>query len=84
MRTGDLYTDTLNTGADATSGVITGNWSLNGTSNLTVGTGYIDARTGTLYSDTLTTGGAGTAVRLAGAADRRRARQRSAPLNRAT
>jgi hypothetical protein len=36
------------------------------TSNLTLGTGYIDARTGTLYSDTLTTGAAADAGVLTG------------------
>jgi hypothetical protein len=61
-----LYSDTLDTGAVGTAGVITGNWSLSSTSNLTLGTGYIDARTGTLYSDTLNTGSSGTAGEITG------------------
>jgi hypothetical protein len=56
MRPGDFYTDTLNTGAAGTAGTITGNWSMASTSNLTLGTGAIDARTGTLYSTTLHSG----------------------------
>jgi hypothetical protein len=45
MRPGTFYTDTLTTGAVGTAGDITGNWSMIGTSNLTLGTGAIYART---------------------------------------
>jgi hypothetical protein len=40
---------------------------MDSTSNLTLGTGYIDARTGTLYADTLNTGLAATAGLITGA-----------------
>jgi len=51
-----LKTTTLTTGAVGTAGTITGNWSMSGTSNLTLGSGTIDASGGTLKSATLTTG----------------------------
>jgi hypothetical protein len=67
MRPGTFYTDTVTTGAAGTSGVITGNWSMDTTSNITWGTGYLDMRTGTFYTDTLNTGASGTAGLVTGA-----------------
>jgi hypothetical protein len=64
---GTVKLQTLTTGAVGTSGNLTGNWSLSTTSNLTLGTGIIDARTGTLQSLTLTTGSSGTAGTITGA-----------------
>mgnify|MGYP001627128738 CR=1 FL=1 len=64
---GTIEVGTITTGAAGTSGTLIGSWSLNTTSNLTLGTGTIDARTGTLQSLTLTTGSAGTAGTLTGA-----------------
>jgi hypothetical protein len=64
---GTVELQTLTTGAVGTSGFLTGAWSLTTTSNLTLGTGTIDARTGTLQSLTLTTGSAGTAGTITGA-----------------
>ena len=57
---GTIDVGTITTGAVGTSGTLIGNWSLNTTSNLTLGTGTIDARTGTLQSLSLTTGSSGT------------------------
>jgi hypothetical protein len=54
------FVGNLTTGAAATAGTITGDWSLGSTSNITVGTGIIDARTGTLRSRTLNTGASAT------------------------
>jgi len=51
-----LKTTTLTTGAVGTAGTMTGNWSMSGASNLTLGSGTIDASGGTLKSATLTTG----------------------------
>jgi hypothetical protein len=64
---GTVELQTLTTGGVGTSGNLTGNWNLTTTSNLTLGTGIIDARTGTLQSLTLTTGSTGTAGTLTGA-----------------
>jgi hypothetical protein len=64
---GTVELQTLTTGAVGTSGNLTGAWSLTTTSNLTLGTGTIDARTGTLQSLTLTTGSTGTAGTITGA-----------------
>jgi hypothetical protein len=64
---GTVELQTLTTGAVGTSGNLTGAWNLTTTSNLTLGTGTIDARTGTLQSLTLTTGSAGTAGTITGA-----------------
>jgi len=67
MRPGTFYTDTVTTGSAGTAGVITGNWSMDTTSNITWGTGYLDMRTGTFYTDTLNTGASGTAGLVTGA-----------------
>jgi hypothetical protein len=64
---GTLRSTTLSTGSEGTAGSITGNWSMIGATNLTLGTGSIDARTGTLYADTLNTGASGTAGSVTGA-----------------
>jgi len=61
-----LVTAGISTGGAGTAGTLEGNWSMLTTSNLTLGTGYIDARTGTLYADTLTTGAVGTAGVITG------------------
>ena len=57
---------TVTTGGAGTSGTLTGNWTMSGASNITLGTGTIDASSGSLKSTTLTTGGAGTAGSLTG------------------
>jgi hypothetical protein len=64
---GTVKLQTLTTGAVGTNGTLTGNWALSTTSNLTLGTGTIDARTGTLQSLSLTTGSTGTAGTITGA-----------------
>jgi hypothetical protein len=64
---GTIEVGAITTSAVGTNGSLTGNWSLTTTSNLTLGTGVIDARTGTLQSLTLTTGSAGTAGTITGA-----------------
>lgn len=61
-----VVTTAVTTGAVNTAGTLTGNWSLTTTSNLTVGTGVIDARTGTLQSRTLTTGNSSTTGTVTG------------------
>jgi hypothetical protein len=63
---GSVTTSTITTGAAATAGTLTGNWSMGGASNLTLGTGTIDATGGTLKSTTLTTGAAATAGTITG------------------
>lgn len=63
---GTVELKTLTTGNVATAGTLTGNWSLSTTSNLTLGTGTIDASLGTLKSLTLSTGSDGTAGVITG------------------
>ena len=63
---GTVKLGTLTTGGVGTAGTLTGAWSLSTTSNLTLGTGTIDASTGTLKSLSLTTGSAGTAGTITG------------------
>ena len=53
---GTVELKTITTGAESTAGNLIGNWSLTGTSKLTLGTGTIDTTAGTLKSTTLTTG----------------------------
>jgi hypothetical protein len=63
---GTLIASNITTGAVATAGTLTGNWSMETTSNLTVGTGSINVSTGTLISKTLSTGAASTAGVITG------------------
>ena len=67
IQVSSVISDTFTTGGATTVGTITGNLSMSGVSNLTLGTGTIDATTGTLKSTTLTTGAVGTAGTLTGA-----------------
>ena len=48
--------DTFTTGGASTAGTLTGSFTLSGTSNITLGTGTINASSGTLQSATLTAG----------------------------
>jgi hypothetical protein len=66
IQVSQITAGTLTTGGASTAGTLTGNWSMNTTSNLTLGTGTIDASTGTLKSTTLSTGASGTAGTLVG------------------
>lgn len=66
IQVSQITTGTVTTGGASTAGTLTGNWSMATTSNLTLGTGTIDASTGTLKSTTLTTGASGTAGTLTG------------------
>ena len=59
--------DTFTTGGSTTAGTLTGNLTMSTNSNLTLGTGTINASTGTLQSITLTTSAAGTAGSITGA-----------------
>jgi hypothetical protein len=67
IQVSSIITPDITTGGASTAGTLTGNWSMNTTSNLTLGTGTIDASTGTLKSITLTTGAVGTAGTITGA-----------------
>jgi hypothetical protein len=67
IQVSQVTSDTFTTGGASTVGTLTGNLSMSTTSNLTLGTGTIDASTGTLKSITLTTGAVGTAGTLTGA-----------------
>jgi len=67
IQVSSIITPDVTTGGASTAGTLTGNWSMNTTSNLTLGTGTINASAGTLQSTTLTTGAVGTAGTLTGA-----------------
>jgi hypothetical protein len=67
IQVSSIITPDITTGGASTAGTLTGNWSMATTSNLTLGTGTINASTGTLQSITLTTGAVGTAGTLTGA-----------------
>ena len=66
IQVSQVTSDTFTTGGATTVGTLTGNFSMSGVSNLTLGTGTIDASTGTLKSTTLTTGAVGTAGSITG------------------
>ena len=59
--------DTFTTGGSTTAGTLTGNLTMSTNSNLTLGTGTINASAGTLQSATLTTGATATAGSITGA-----------------
>jgi hypothetical protein len=59
--------DTFTTGGSTTAGTLTGNLTMSTNSNLTLGTGTINASAGTLQSTTLTTGATATAGSITGA-----------------
>jgi hypothetical protein len=67
IQVSSIITPDVTTGGASTAGTLTGNWSMNTTSNLTLGTGTINASAGTLQSITLTTGAVGTAGTITGA-----------------
>ena len=67
IQVSSIITPDVTTGGASTAGTLTGNWSMNTTSNLTLGTGTINASAGTLQSTTLTTGAVGTAGTITGA-----------------
>jgi len=67
VQASSITADTFTTGGASTAGTLTGNFSLSTTSNLTLGTGTINASAGTLQSTTLTTGAVGTAGTITGA-----------------
>ena len=67
IQVSSIITPDITTGGASTAGTLTGNWSMNTTSNLTLGTGTINASAGTLQSVTLTTGAVGTAGTITGA-----------------
>jgi hypothetical protein len=67
IQVSSIITPDVTTGGASTAGTLTGNWSMNTTSNLTLGTGTINASAGTLQSATLTTGAVGTAGSITGA-----------------
>jgi len=67
IQVSSIITPDVTTGGASTAGTLTGNWSMATTSNLTLGTGTINASTGTLQSITLTTGAVGTAGTITGA-----------------
>jgi hypothetical protein len=56
VTSGTLKSTTLTTGAATTAGTLTGNWTMSGASNLTLGSGTIDATGGTFKAVTLSTG----------------------------
>ena len=66
IQVSQVTSDTFTTGGASTVGTLTGNFSMSGASNITLGTGTIDASTGTLRSTTLTTGATGTAGSITG------------------
>jgi len=67
IQVSSIITPDVTTGGASTAGTLTGNWSMATTSNLTLGTGTINASAGTLQSATLTTGAVGTAGTITGA-----------------
>jgi len=67
IQVSSIITPDVTTGGVGTAGTLTGNWSMATTSNLTLGTGTINASAGTLQSITLTTGAVGTAGTITGA-----------------
>ena len=67
IQVSSITSDTFTTGGSTTAGTLTGNLSLSTNSNLTLGTGTINASAGTLQSTTLTTGAVGTAGTITGA-----------------
>jgi hypothetical protein len=67
IQVSSVISDAFTTGGASTVGTITGNLSMSGVSNLTLGTGTINASAGTLQSATLTTGAVGTAGTITGA-----------------
>jgi hypothetical protein len=67
IQVSSIITPDVTTGGASTAGTLTGNWSMATTSNLTLGTGTINASAGTLQSITLTTGAVGTAGSITGA-----------------
>jgi hypothetical protein len=67
IQVSSIITPDVTTGGASTAGTLTGNWSMATTSNLTLGTGTINASAGTLQSTTLTTGAVGTAGTITGA-----------------
>jgi hypothetical protein len=67
IQVSSIITPDVTTGGASTVGTLTGNWSMATTSNLTLGTGTINANAGTLQSLTLTTGAVGTAGTITGA-----------------
>ena len=66
IQVSQVISDTFTTGGSTTAGTLTGNLTMSTNSNLTLGTGTINASAGTLQSTTLTTGAAGTAGSLTG------------------
>ena len=67
IQVSSIITPDVTTGGVGTAGTLTGNWTMSTTSNLTLGTGTINASAGTLQSITLTTGAVGTAGTITGA-----------------
>ena len=63
---GNITSNLITTGGVGTSGSLTGNWALSSTSNLTLGTGILDATAGTFKSVTLTAGANSTAGTITG------------------
>ena len=63
---GNITSNVITTGAVGTAGALTGNWALTSTSNLTLGTGILDATAGTFKSVTLTAGANTTAGTITG------------------
>ena len=63
---GNITSNVITTGAVGTAGALTGNWALSSTSNLTLGTGILDATAGTFKSVTLTAGANTTAGTITG------------------
>ena len=66
IQVSQVTSDTFTTGGAGTVGTLIGNFSMGTSSNLTLGSGTIDASTGTLKSITLTTGAVGTAGTITG------------------
>ena len=63
---GTVQLSKLTTGAVGTAGTLVGNWGMETTSNLKLGTGTLDTTTGTLKSTTLTTGSDATTGTITG------------------
>ena len=66
IQVSSVTSDTFTTGGSTTAGTLTGNFTMGTNSNLTLGTGTINASSGTLQSTTLTTGAVGTAGQITG------------------
>jgi hypothetical protein len=66
IQVSQITADTVTTGGATTAGTLTGDWALSGASNITLGTGVINADSGTLRSITLSTGAVGTAGTITG------------------